>query len=66
MRPLFPTGEGPMSHRLGASEAPARWPWSDRDLSGILDDAVELAGLFEPVYLAYCRDAARSPQDSTV
>jgi len=41
-------------------------PWSDRSLSAILDAAVELAGLFESVYLAYCRDAARSPEDSTV
>jgi uncharacterized protein (DUF2252 family) len=42
------------AHRRGASEVPTR-PWSDRDLSGILDEAVELAGLFESVYLAYCR-----------
>jgi uncharacterized protein (DUF2252 family) len=53
------------AHRRGARAAPAR-PWSDRDLSGILDEAVELAGLFESIYLAYCRDAARSPEDSTV
>jgi hypothetical protein len=49
------------AHRRGASEVPAR-PWSDRDLSGILDEAVELAGLFESVYLAYCRDAVRGPE----
>ena len=49
------------AHRRGASEVPAR-PWSDRDLSGILDQAVELAGLFESVYLAYCRDAVRGPE----
>src|SRR5260221_222723 len=48
------------ANRRGAREAPAR-PWSDRDLSGILDEAVELAGLFESIYLAHCRDAARSP-----
>jgi uncharacterized protein (DUF2252 family) len=45
------------AHRRGARDAPAT-PWSDRDLSGILDEAVELAGLFESVYLAYCRSGA--------
>jgi uncharacterized protein (DUF2252 family) len=53
------------AHRRGAREAPAR-PWSDRDLSAIVDEAVELAGLFESVYLAYCRQAAPRPEDSTV
>jgi uncharacterized protein (DUF2252 family) len=49
------------AHRRGARDAPAA-PWSDRDLSGILDDAVELAGLFESVYLAYCRSGAPPPE----
>lgn len=53
------------AHRRGAMEGPAR-SWSDRDLSEVLDEAVELAGLFESVYLAYCRGAAASPENSIV
>ena len=52
------------AHRRGARDAPAT-PWSDQDLSGILDDAVELAGLFESVYLAYCRSGAPRPDDAS-
>jgi uncharacterized protein (DUF2252 family) len=52
------------AHRRGARDAPAT-PWSDRDLSGILDEAVELAGLFESVYLAYCRSGAPRTEDAS-
>jgi hypothetical protein len=48
------------AHRRGARET-AHTPWLDRDLSGILDEAVELAGLFESVYLAYCKGGAPAP-----
>jgi hypothetical protein len=51
------------AHRRGARDAPGT-PWSDRDLSRILDEAVELAGLFESVYLAYCRSGGSRPDDS--
>jgi uncharacterized protein (DUF2252 family) len=42
------------AHRRAATKAPAE-PWSDAELSAILDEAIEVAGLFESVYLAYCR-----------
>jgi uncharacterized protein (DUF2252 family) len=42
------------AHRRAAT-APPPQPWSDADLSAIVDEAIELAGLFESIYLAYCR-----------
>lgn len=64
--PALPDGRGTdvvSAWRAGGAGATAL---VDRDLSEILDDAVELAGPFESAYLAYCRDAARSPEDSMV
>ena len=37
-------------------ERPAR-PWTKDDVGPILDHAIELAGIFEAVYLAYARRA---------
>jgi len=42
------------AHRRAATKAPGQ-PWSDAELSAVLDEAIELAGRFESVYLAYCR-----------
>jgi hypothetical protein len=42
------------AHRRGAAEPPAG-AWSDAQLSEVLEQAVELAGQFEAIYLAYCR-----------
>ena len=48
------------AHRRGATEAP-RAPWSDAELSGLVDHAIELSGLFEATYLAWCRLPAAPP-----
>jgi uncharacterized protein (DUF2252 family) len=42
------------AHRRGAAE-PLGPEWSDDDLASLAERAIELAGLFEAVYLAWCR-----------
>lgn len=42
------------AHARAASRPPAA-PWSAAELAQILDQAIELGGLFESVYLAYAR-----------
>jgi hypothetical protein len=39
--------------RVGGEAAAPRW--TAADMAGIVDRAIELAGLFEAVYLAYAR-----------
>ena len=41
------------AHRRGAKRAPKK-PWNDRDRAHLLYQAIELAGLHEAMYLAYC------------
>jgi uncharacterized protein (DUF2252 family) len=41
------------AHRRGAKRAPKK-PWNERDRAGLLYRAIELAGLHEAMYLAYC------------
>jgi hypothetical protein len=41
------------AHRRGAKRAPKK-PWSERDRTRLLTLAIELAGLHEAMYLAYC------------
>jgi len=48
------------AHRRAAT-APPPQAWSDADLAAIVDEAIELAGLFESIYLAYCRLPAAPP-----
>jgi uncharacterized protein (DUF2252 family) len=40
---------------LRAAKSVPEHPWSERGLSGLIDAALELAGLFEAIYLAYSR-----------
>jgi len=42
------------AHRRAATDAPPR-PWTDAERALIVDEAIALAGLFESIYLAYCR-----------
>ena len=44
------------AHARGAKNRPAT-PWSATETSALIDHAVELAGIFEGVYLAYVRSA---------
>jgi uncharacterized protein (DUF2252 family) len=41
------------AHRRGAKRVPKK-AWNDRDRAGLLYRAIELAGLHEAMYLAYC------------
>jgi uncharacterized protein (DUF2252 family) len=41
------------AHRRGAERMPKK-PWSAKDLAGLQDRAVALAGIHEATYLAYC------------
>jgi uncharacterized protein (DUF2252 family) len=45
------------AHARGATDRPAK-PWSSAETSTLIDHAVELAGIFESVYLAYVRRRA--------
>jgi uncharacterized protein (DUF2252 family) len=42
------------AHRRAATDALPR-PWTDAERALIVDEAIALAGLFESIYLAYCR-----------
>jgi hypothetical protein len=42
------------AHARGATERPQS-PWSKDEVAGIVDHAIELAGILEGTYLAYSR-----------
>ncbi len=46
------------AHARGATARPEK-PWSLAETSAVIDHAIELAGIFESVYLAYVRRRAR-------